>query len=62
MSRTAIDRYLTLLKKTLLGEPYFDNEIRLIYLRHFSTVDTLELHVFLAQVSRVDLRDRLGGA
>ncbi len=33
MSHTAIDRYLELLKKSVLEELYFDNEIRLIYLR-----------------------------
>jgi hypothetical protein len=34
MTRTAVDRYLTLLKKCLLEEPFFDNETRLVYLRH----------------------------
>ena len=33
MSHTAIDRYLELLKKSVLEELYFDNEIRLICLR-----------------------------
>ena len=48
MSQTAIDRYLTLLKTCLLEEPYFDNEIRLIYLRHcLEGFDTFELGVFL---------------
>jgi O-methyltransferase len=47
MNRAA-DRYLELLKKCVLGEPYFDNEIRLIYLRHcLDGLDTFERHVFL---------------
>jgi len=33
MSLAVIDRYLELLKKSVLEELYFDNEIRLIYLR-----------------------------
>jgi len=33
MTHTLIDRYLELLKKSVLEELYFDNEIRLIYLR-----------------------------
>jgi O-methyltransferase len=48
MTQIAIERYLTLLKKCLLGEPYFDNEIRLIYLRHcLEGSDTFDLRVFL---------------
>ena len=48
MTQTAIERYLTLLKKCLLGEPYFDNEIRLIYLRHcLEGLDTYDLRVLL---------------
>jgi O-methyltransferase len=44
----AIDRYLELLKKCVLEEPYFDNEVRLIYLRQcLEGLDTFDLPVLL---------------
>jgi O-methyltransferase len=48
MTQSATDRYLSLLKKCVLEEPYLENEVRLIYLRHcLEGLDTFDAPVLL---------------